>query len=183
MTLYEGMAGISPNAFINTLGRSYSITAEVEVPAGGAHGVILSNGGRFGGYALYMKGGRVTEVYNFGGLKSTPVSSGVLAPGTHSVRYEFAYDGGAPGSGGVSTLIVDGKKVGEARIDRTLPFFLSDEGASVGLDEETPVTDDYAQGDNHFTGRILRVTVETKGAENVADATRDARTRAQIAEE
>jgi len=168
MTLYEGMAGISPNAFINTVGRSYSITAEVEVPAGGAHGVIFSNGGRFGGYSLYMKGGRVTEVYNYGGLKPTPVSSGVLSPGKHTVLYDFVYDGGAPGSGGVSRLSVDGKPAGEARVERTMPFFLSEESVNVGMDEETPVTDDYAQGDNHFNGRIVRVTVETKAPEPLA---------------
>ena len=162
MTLYEGMTGINSNAFINTMGRSYSITAEVEVPAGGAHGVILANGGRFGGFSLYMKGGKVIEVYNFGGLKRTPVSSSPLTPGRHTVLYEFAYDGGPPGSGGVSRLSVDGKPAGEARIDRTLAFFLSDEGAGIGMDEETPVTDDYAAGENHFNGRILHVTVEAK---------------------
>ena len=165
MTLYEGMTGINGNAFINTLGRSYSITAEIEVPAGGAHGVILSNGGRFGGFALYMKGGKATEVYNFGGLKRTSVSSGMLTPGKHTLLYEFTYAGGPPGSGGESALTVDGKKVGAARIERTLPFVLSEEGASVGMDEETPVTDDYAEGENHFSGRILRVTVETKAPE------------------
>ena len=162
LTLYEGMEGINPNAFINTMRRSYTVTAEVELPGAGAHGVILSNGGRFGGFALYMKAGKAVEVYNFAGLARTSVTSGVLGPGRHTIRYEFAYDGGAPGSGGLSTLFVDEKKAGEARIDRTLPFFLSDEGVSVGHDEETPVTDDYAQGENRFSGRILSVTVATK---------------------
>ncbi|MGH9262444.1 MAG: arylsulfatase, partial [Acidimicrobiales bacterium] len=166
MTLYEGMTGITENAFISTKGRSYTVTAEIEVPAGGAGGVIIAQAGRFGGWSLYMKGGRVHEVYNFGGLQRTTVSSPrALAPGRHTVRYEFAYDGGAPGSGGVSRLFVDGQRVGEARVPRTMPFMFSgDEGVDVGTDNETPVTEEYREGDNRFTGRIIKVTVEAQPA-------------------
>jgi arylsulfatase len=86
-----------------------------------------------------------------------------LEPGRHTVRYEFAYDGGAPGSGGISMLFVDGQKVGEVRVPRTVPFvFSADEGADVGMDGETPVTEDYAQGNNRFTGRILKVTIDVQ---------------------
>jgi arylsulfatase len=161
MTLYEGMTGIAPSAFINTMRRSYSITAEVEVPRGGANGVIIANGGRFGGWSLYMKNGRAHEVYNFGGLQRTTVSSpSAVAPGRHTIAYAFTYDGGAPGSGGMSRLSVDGKQVGEARVPRTLPFFMSEEGADVGVDNELPVTEDYAQGNNRFTGQIIKVTLD-----------------------
>ncbi len=162
LTLHEGMTGITENAFINVKGRSYAVTADVEVPPGGADGVIIAQAGRFGGWSLYMKGGRVHEVYNFGGLERSTVSSPqALAPGPHTVRYEFAYDGGKPGSGGTSRLSVDGKPAGEVRVPRTMPFVYSaDEGVDVGMDNETPVTEEYKEGDNKFTGRILKVVVE-----------------------
>ncbi len=163
LTLYEGMTGISENAFINAKGRSYKVIAEVEVPREGANGVIIAQAGRFGGWSLYMKGGRVHEVYNFGGLERSTVSSpDPLAPGRHTILYEFVYDGGKPGSGGLSRLSVDGKQVGEVRVPRTMPFVYSaDEGVDVGVDNETPVTEEYEQGENKFTGRILKVTVDT----------------------
>jgi arylsulfatase len=164
LTLYEGMAGIAENAFINIKGRSHTLTADVEVPPNGANGVIIAQAGRFGGWSLYMKGGRVHHDYNFGGLQHTVVSSSeALAPGRHTVRYEFVYDGGQPGSGGISRLSVDGAQVGEARIPRTMPFMYSgDEGVDVGLDNETPVTEEYKEGDNKFTGQIHKVTVDVK---------------------
>jgi arylsulfatase len=164
LTLYEGMTGIMQNAFLNVMGRSYTVTADVDVPPGGATGVIIAMAGRFGGWSLYMQGGRVHEVYNFGGLERFTVSSPQpLAPGRHTVHYEFAYDGGKPGSGGLSRLSLDGKQVGEVRVPRTMPFVYSgDEGADVGIDNETPVTNDYKQGNNKFTGSIHKVTVETK---------------------
>jgi arylsulfatase len=164
LTLYEGMTGIAENAFINIKGRSHALTAEVEVPPAGAEGVIIAQAGRFGGWSLYMREGRVHHVYNFGGLQRTVVSSGpALAPGRHVVRYEFVYDGGPPGSGGLSRLGVDGGAPAEARVPRTMPFMYSgDEGVDVGTDNETPVTEEYREGRNRFTGRIHRVTVEVK---------------------
>jgi arylsulfatase len=163
LTLHEGMTGINENAFINLKGRSYTLTADVEIPPDGASGVIIAQAGRFGGWSLYMQSGRAHHVYNFGGLQRTTVSSpGALAPGRHTVLYEFVYDGGQPGSGGLSRLSVDGKPVGEARIPRTLPFVYSaDEGVDVGTDNETPVTEEYG-GDVRFTGKIHKVTVQAK---------------------
>jgi arylsulfatase A-like enzyme len=162
LTLYEGMRGIMENAFINVKGRSYSVTAEIEVQNASANGVIIAQAGRFGGWSMYMKGGRAHYVYNFGGLERyTASSKASLAAGKHTVRYEFAYDGGAPGSGGQGRLFVDGQLVGEVRVARTMPFvFSGDEGVDVGEDDETPVTEEYAEGNNRFTGRILKVTVE-----------------------
>lgn len=79
------------------------------------------------------------------------------------MQYEFVYDGGAPGSGGISRLRVDGAPVAETRVPRTMPFLYSgDEGVDVGIDNETPVTEDYKEGDNRFTGKIHDVTVEIK---------------------
>ncbi|MGH7427241.1 MAG: sulfatase-like hydrolase/transferase, partial [Candidatus Methylomirabilaceae bacterium] len=164
LTLYEGMTGITENAFINIKGRSFTITAEIEVPAVGANGVIIAQAGRFGGWSLYMKNGQVHHVYNFGGLERFTVSSPqALTPGRHTVRYEFAYDGGKPGSGGTSRLFVAGAQVGEVRVARTIPFAYSgDEGVDVGTDNETPVTEEYKEGNNTFTGKIHKVTVEVK---------------------
>ena len=165
LTLHEGMAGIAENAFINLKGKSHSVTAELEIPATGANGVIIAQAGRFGGWALYMKGGRVHEVYNFGGLERYTVSDPApLAPGHHTVRYDFISDAGPPGSGGLSRLTVDGKAVGETRVARTMPFvFSADEGVDVGTDNETPVTEDYKQGNNKFTGRIVEIVVDKGG--------------------
>jgi arylsulfatase len=162
MTLHEGMTGINEDAFINTKGRSFSVTADVDVPHGGAEGVIIAQAGRFSGWSLYMKGGRVLQCYNFGGLERTTVSSPqALAPGRHTITYDFVYDGGKPGSGGMSRLSVDGKKVGEARVPHTVPFIYG-EAVDVGMDGETPVTEDYKGWGNQFTGRIEKVTVEQK---------------------
>jgi len=168
MTLYEGMKGIAENAFINVKGRSFTITADIEVPKGGANGVVIAQAGQFGGWSLYMQGGKAHHVYNFGGLERSTVSSPkALAPGLHTLRYDFAYDGGAAGSGGTSRLSIDGTKVGEVRVPRTMPFLYSaDEGVDVGVDDETPVTEQYAAGNNAFTGRIDRVIVETQPPRN-----------------
>jgi arylsulfatase len=162
MTLHEGMTGIAEDAFINTKGKSYSVTADVDVPKGGGEGVIIAQAGRFGGWSLYMKGGRAHECYNFGGLQRTTVSSpAALSPGPHTITCDFVYDGGKPGSGGMSRLSVDGKKVGEARVEHTMPFIYG-EAVDVGRDDETPVTEDYKSWGNEFTGHIEKVTVEQK---------------------
>jgi arylsulfatase len=164
LTVYEGMAGMTENVFINTKNRSHAITAEVLVPKGGVEGVILSQAGRFGGWSLYVKEGKPTYVYNFLGLGSSKVAATKPLPeGKASIRYEFAYDGGGPGKGGMGAIFVNGEKVAEGRIDRTQAnIFSADEGADVGLDGETPVTDDYKEGDNKFTGKIGKVTIDLK---------------------
>jgi arylsulfatase len=164
LTVYEGMTGLSENVFINVKNRSHAITAEVEVPEGGADGVILCQAGRFGGWSLYVKGGKPTYTYNWLGLQQYKVAAAEAVPaGKPTIRFEFAYDGGRPGSGGMGTILVNGSKVAEGRIDHTQPFvFSADEGADVGRDDGTPVTDDYKERDNAFTGKIGKVTVELK---------------------
>jgi len=162
LTLHEGMKGMSENAFINVKGRSFSIDAEVEVPPAGANGVIVAQAGRFGGWSLYMKGGRAHFVYNYGGLERWTVSSPALAQGRHAIHYDFVYDGGAPGSGGLSRLSIDGKPANEGRVGHTMPF-LYVENADVGVDDETPVTEEYGESPgNHFTGKIVKVVIEAK---------------------
>jgi arylsulfatase len=164
LTLYEGMTGLSENVFINVKNRSHTITALVEVPERSCDGVILCQAGRFGGWSLYLKGGKPTYVYNWLGLEHyTVAAQAPLPPGKATIRFEFAYDGGKPGSGGTGIILVKGKKVAEGRIDRTQPFvFSADEGADVGEDKGTPVTADYSERDNKFTGKIEQVTVELK---------------------
>jgi arylsulfatase len=164
LTLHAGMKGMSENVFINVKNRSLTITADVEIPAGGANGVVLAQGGRFGGWSLYLKGGKPTYTYNFLGLQRFTVAAAQPVPaGKTTIRFEFAYDGGGLGKGGLCTIYVNDKKVAEGRIDRTQPLvFSADETADVGMDDATPVTEDYKAYDNEFTGRILKVTVDVK---------------------
>lgn len=164
LTVFSGMVGMSENVFINTKNRSHSITAEVQIPAGGANGVILAQAGRFGGWSLYLKDGKPTYAYNYLGLSQYKVAADKSLPaGKNTIRYDFKYDGGGLGKGGLGSIFVNGEKVAEARIERTQPnIFSADEGVDVGVDGETNVTKDYQQSDNKFTGKINKVTVELK---------------------
>ena len=189
LTLYEGMTGMSENVFINLKNRSHTITAEVEIPQSGANGVILAQAGRFGGWSLYMKDGKPVYTYNFLGLQRYSVSAPQpLHAGKAAIRFEFAYDGGGMGKGGVGTLLVNEQKVAEGRIEHTQPFiFSADETADVGQDDATPVTEDYKEGDNKFTGKIHKVTIELKDmkaaqAEAEQQAVREAHARKQLAD-
>jgi arylsulfatase A-like enzyme len=162
LTVYDGMIGMTENVFINCKNRSHSITADVEIPTGGANGVIIAQAGKFGGWSLYLKDGKPTYAYNFLGLQTYKVAATEAVPaGKASIRFEFAYAGPGAGKGGTGTILVNGKKVAEGKIDRTQPnIFSADEGADVGEDGETPVSDDYKEGNNSFTGKIQKVTVE-----------------------
>jgi arylsulfatase len=172
LTVYEGMVGLSENVFINTKNMSHSITAEVEIPAGGANGVIIAQAGRFGGWSLYLKDGKPAYAYNFLGLEHYKVAApDALPPGKATIRYEFAYDGGGLGKGGTGTLLVNGKKVAEGRIGHTqCCMFSADEGVDVGTDNETNVTDDYKDLDNKFTGKIAKVTIQITPADRASAA-------------
>ena len=165
LTVYEGMAGMSENVFINTKNRSHAITAEVNIPKGGAKGVILAQAGRFGGWSLYLKNGVPTYTYNFLGLKRFTIAAKQAVPaGKATIRYEFAYDGGGLAKGGLGTIFVNGKKVAEGRIEQTQPMsFSADEGADVGEDGETPVVENYGvPAPYKFTGKINKVTIDLK---------------------
>jgi arylsulfatase len=179
LTLYAGMTGMSENAFINVKNRSLVITADVEIPAGGANGVILAQGGRFGGWSLYMKAGKPVYAYNFLGLQRFAVASAQAVPaGKATIRFEFAYDGGGLGKGGLGTIYVNDKKVAEGRIERTQPILFSlDDAADVGIDEGTPVTEEYKPEASAFTGKILKIKVDVKemgAGEKAAAATGNA---------
>jgi hypothetical protein len=155
------MTGMMENAFINVKNPSYTITAQVKIPRKNANGVIICRGGRFGGWTLYLKDGRPIYTYNWVGLQRYTVEAEQpIAPGKATIRFDFAYDGATLGAGGTGAIYVDGKEVARARIDKTnAMMFSADEGADVGVDEGTPVTEDYKTGDSKFTGKIYEVTI------------------------
>jgi arylsulfatase len=161
LTVYQGMTGMSENVFINVKDRSHTITADVEIPKGGANGVILAQAGRFGGWSLYLKDGKPTYTYNWLALHQyTVAATQALPPGKATIRFEFAYDGGGMGKGGKGTIYVNGKSVATGRIEQTqCCIFSADEGADVGADEGTPVTDAYKVPFT-FTGKIDKVTID-----------------------
>jgi arylsulfatase len=165
LTVYEGMIGMSENVFLNIKNRSHTITAEVQIPRGGAKGVILAQAGRFGGWSLYLKNGKPTYTYNFLGLKRFTIAAKQPVPaGKATIRFEFTYDGGGLGKGGTGTLYVNGKQVAQGRIERTQAMiFSADEGADVGEDGETPVVENYGiPAPYKFTGKITKVTIDLK---------------------
>ena len=164
LTLYPGMMGMSENVFLNIKNRSLTINAEVDIPQGGANGVILAQGGRFGGWSLYTKGGKPVYTYNYLGLERFNIAATQAVPaGKATILFEFAYDGGGLGKGGVGTIFVNSVKVGEGRVARTQPMLFSvDETADVGMDDATPVTEDYKANENKFTGKIIKIVLEVK---------------------
>jgi arylsulfatase len=174
LTVYEGMTGMKENAFINTKNSSYSITADVEAPQSAAFGVILAQGGTHAGWSFYVKDGKPKFAYNFLGNVTTIASSERLPAGRVTVAYDFAYDGGKPGSGGTGTIFINGKRVATGRIERTMPFLFGAETADVGMDLYTPVTSDYLKGKNRFTGKIDKVTVDLKRANALTEAAKKA---------
>ena len=165
LTLYEGMQGMLENTFMNVKNRSSKITADLEIPASGANGAILSQGGRFGGWSLYMKDGKPAYTYNFLGLERFTVASPEPLPaGPATVVLDFAYDGGGAGKGGDATLYVNGESVAQGRIGKTQPnIFSADETADVGLDNQTPVAEGIGIGpETRFSGKINEVVLEVR---------------------
>lgn len=165
LMLYEGMQGMMENTFMNVKNRSSKITAELDIPAGGANGAILSQGGRFGGWSLFMTDGKPTYTYNFLGLaRYTVAAPEALAAGPATVILDFAYDGGGVGKGGKATLFVNGKSVAEGRVEKTQPnIFSADETADVGIDNQTPVAEGIGIGpETRFSGKINKIILEVR---------------------
>ena len=176
LTLSEGMDSMSENVFLNLKNRSCSITAELEIPEGGANGVVIAQAGRFGGWSLYLKDGKPTYCYNYVGLQEYKVAAPqAMVAGKTTLRMNFDYDGGGVGKGGLATLLVNGEKVASGRIDHTqMSIFSADETAGVGKDDATPVTNDYKERDNSFTGKILKVKLDVKPVGAAVKAEADA---------
>lgn len=171
LTLYDGMDGMLENTFMNVKNRSKSITAELEIPADGADGVLLTQGGRFGGWCLYVKDSKPVYTYNYLGLERFTISATEPIPaGKATVVMDFAYEGTSQedvGKGGNVTISVNGKKVAEGRVEKTQPLvFSADETADVGLDNQTPVAEDIGVGREatRFTGSIEKITLTVKDA-------------------
>ena len=162
LTLADGMSGILENTFINEKNRSKTIVADVELN-GNDRGVILTQGGKFGGWALYMDGGKPAYTYNWFGLERYTIASPVAISGDRAeIKLQFDYDGGGNGKGGKATLYVNGEKVAEGRVEKTQPaVYSADETADVGLDESTQVADRVFKDveDSDFTGVVKSVTI------------------------
>jgi arylsulfatase len=167
--LFGGMRRLSENSIVGMKNKSHSVTAQLTAPEGGAEGVIIAQGGAFGGWSLYAKEGRPVYCYNLAGLAQTKVEgTEAIPPGDHQVRMEFDYAGGGLGKGGKVTLFVDGKEVGDGDLGATIPMiFSADETTDVGSDTGTPVSDDYPNGDSNFNGKIEWVQIDVD--ENAED--------------
>ncbi len=166
LKLYEGMEGMMENTFINIKNRSFSVTARLNIPKKGASGAILSQGGRFGGWSVYMKNSKPAFVYNWLGLHRYVIASKKKLPaGLVTIKVDFAYDGGGLGKGGKAIIYVNGNAVAEGRVEKTQPnIFSADETADVGLDNQTPVAlgIGYGPAETRFTGEIHEVIVDVK---------------------
>jgi arylsulfatase A-like enzyme len=168
--LFAGMGRLTENSVIALKNKSHSITAQISVREGGANGVIVAQGGAFGGFSLYLHEGKPAYCYNLFGLQRFKIyGSSPLSEGEHQVRMEFAYDGGGLAKGGTVTLFVDGAQVGDGRVDGTEPMMFSgDETTDVGADSATPVSDDYGPKDSAFTGRVHWIQIDIdEAAEDV----------------
>ena len=160
--LFAGMGRLSENSVVNIKNKSFAVTADLEVPAKGAEGVMIAQGGRFGGWSLYAKGGKAKFVYNVLGIKSFDIESTSPIPaGKTQVRMEFAYDGGGMGKGGNVTLYCDGKEVGKGRVEQTQGFvFSADETTDIGYESGTTVSPDYTAHTSKFNGKINWVQID-----------------------
>ena len=180
LTLYSGMS-VNENSFINLKNTSHSISADVSIPEGGANGVLLAQGGKFGGWSFYLKDGKPVYDYNFLGLAHYRIASGApVPPGKATIRYDFTYDGGGLGKGGVGRILVNDDEVAEGRIEKTQCCLIAlDETADVGKSSGTPVSPDYVNP-FAFTGVIDRVVVKQQpGTDTASDDARAAEDEAK----
>jgi arylsulfatase len=159
---FPGMGRLSENSVVSIKNKSFAVTAEVDVPTSGADGVIIAQGGRFGGWCVYAKDGKAKFVYNVLGIQEFATEAKEPIPeGTHQVRMEFAYDGGGLAKGGDVTLYYDGTSVGTGRVDATQPIiFSADETTDIGYESGTTVTPDYDGHGSRFIGKIHWVQID-----------------------
>ena len=160
--LFGGMGRLTENTVLNVKNKSHAVTADLTVPDSGANGVIVAQGGAFGGWSIHLHEGRPSYCYNLFGLRRTHVrAEQTVPPGDHQIRLEFGYDGGGLGKGATVDLYLDGAQIATGRIDATVPLaFSGDETLDVGSDTGTPVSDDFTSRDSQFTGRIHRVQID-----------------------
>lgn len=161
--LYGSMSRLTEATVLNVKNVSHAVAADIEVPEGGAAGVIIAQGGAFGGWSLYLRhDGVPVYCYNLMGLQVTKVAgTAPVPPGRHRLVMSFAYDGGGPARGGDITLTLDGEAVAEGRLERSVPLVFSlDETCDVGHDSGLPVSDDYTSHGSAFTGEVKTVLIE-----------------------
>jgi arylsulfatase len=160
---YSGMGRLSENSVVSIKNKSFSVTAEIDVPEAGANGVIIAQGGRFGGWCVYAKDGKAKFAYNVLGIHLfTTEAESPIPAGKHQVRMEFAYDGGGLAKGGDVTLYYDGAPVGAGRVAATQPMiFSADETTDIGYESGTTVTPDYSARSSRFNGKIHWVQLDT----------------------
>ncbi len=170
-TYTNALSGTDPAFAPNLLNKSYTITAEVEVPQGGGNGMIVTLGGRFGGYGLYLLAGKPVFLYNLLDLERFRWEAPqALAPGKHTIVFEFTYDGPGVGKGGTGVLGVDGTEVVNQSVPHTIPFLMTlDETFDIGCDTRTPVDDTDYQAPFTFNGTINKLTYEL-GPEQLTQA-------------
>ena len=166
--LYAGMGRLSESSVLNIKNKSFAVTAEVDVPEGGADGVIVAQGGRFGGWSVYVHDGAAKFVYNVLGIQHFTITADRPIPaGTHQVRMEFAYDGGGLAKGGDVTVFYDGEAVGTGRVGATQPLiFSADETTDVGYESGTTVSPDYTPQSSRFTGEINWIQIDAGTDDN-----------------
>ena len=161
-TYFDGMTRIPEGTAPDFKNKSHSITASIEIVEGNSDGMIVTQGGRFGGWGLYIMDGKPVYTYNVANLERYTIEGKKLSPGKHTIRYDFKYDGGGAGKGGVGTIYVDGKKVATGKIDRTMGYRISlDETFDIGSDAGEPVTEDYHVPFD-FKGKLNKVDVKLK---------------------
>jgi arylsulfatase len=162
------MGRLSENSIVSIKNKSFSVTAEIDVPEAGVDGVIIAQGGRFGGWSLYATGGKAKFVYNVLGIQSFATEAEQPIPtGKHQVRMEFAYDGGGLAKGGGVTLYYDGDAVATGRVGTTQAMIFSgDETTDVGYEAGSPVSSDYTTQNSRFTGKIDWVQIDLGDDDN-----------------
>ncbi|HEY6758446.1 MAG TPA: arylsulfatase [Baekduia sp.] len=163
--LFGGMGRLTENSVVSIKNTSHAVTAEIVVPAGGAQGVIIAQGGGIGGWSLYAVEGRLRYCYNLLGVQRFYVGSEREIPaGTHQVRMEFAYDGPGLGKGGTATLYLDGEQVGQGAVAATAAVvFSADDTCDVGREAGSLVAEDYPTP-NAFTGEVAWVEIDAGDA-------------------
>jgi arylsulfatase len=166
--LYAGMGRLSESSVLNIKNKSFAVTAEVDVPEGGADGVIVAQGGGFGGWSVYVHDGAAKFVYNVLGIQHFTITADRPIPaGTHQLRMEFAYDGGGLAKGGDVTVFYDGEAVGTGRVGATQPLiFSADETTDVGYESGTTVSPDYTPQSSRFTGEINWIQIDAGTDDN-----------------
>src|SRR4029453_15319940 len=165
------VSGLPTGNAPNVLTRSFSITAEVEVPAGGGEGMLVTEGGRFGGYGLYLLKGKPVFTYNLLALERFGWESAqALTPGKHTIVFDFKYDGPGMAKPGPGTLSVDGTEVAKKSIPPTVPaLFTIDESFDVGVDTRTSVDDKDYQPPSRFTGKHNKLTIKLEPPNRTAE--------------